>query len=36
MNALEIGYSTSTEVIANKMLEFNIAATSYADANRQA
>lgn len=36
MDALGIDYSTSVEEISNKMLEFNIAAGTYAEANREA
>lgn len=35
MDALGIGYSSSVEEITNKMQEFNIAAGTYAEANRQ-
>lgn len=35
MEQLGLGYSSSVETISNKMLEFNIAATTYADANRE-
>lgn len=35
MQMMGIDYSSSVEEISNKMLEFNIAAASYAEANRQ-
>lgn len=35
MEQLGLGYSSSVEAISNKMLEFNIAAGTYADANRE-